>query len=272
LGALAGLAALVLILVGRSQRPLIDQRQHCLLGPSIWLGQLLARRGPIALGLARVDRRLSSTGRVARALSPHLPGATLARLGADTLLWFTQDPPVRATLLAAASGTLKELCTSDTATHGALAFETGLPSPQWRRVFDSVSNSASADSLKLDRAGVMSALERDLTGLDVGLQLVHADKASASTFGAQNSNRALRQVILDAVRGYTGFKRVGETEVFLLAPGGTPAAMLVVPASKERHRPWKPVAAALMQRAELMLTLLAAASSAPRRVRPQRNA
>lgn len=263
LGTLVVLAALGVLLLGQSKRSLDALREGRLLGPSIWLAQLLARQESTALGLVRVDRRLTSVGRVAHTLGRHMPDATLGRLGNDALVWFRAKPVSTSRLLALCAGTLRETCQLDDAADGARAVRAGLPSAVWQRHFAPLSRALSQTRSEFEPKLLLDELERDAKAYRRDLQLFPLGDRFDSPLSSPGANRALRHLILDAARGHTRFERIGDREVLAVAPAGIPMALLVLPSFPRSPAPWKPALMMLVQRTEVLLTLRAAHLTQP---------
>jgi hypothetical protein len=263
LGALVVLAALGILLLGPSKHSLAAPNEGTLLSPSLWLAQLLSRQEPTALGLVRVDRRLTSLGRVARTMGRHLPEATLGRLGNDALVWFRAKPVSSSRLLTLGAGTLREACQLDNALTGASAVHAGLPSAVWQRHFGQLSQALAEPREASTPKRLLDELERDAKAHNSDLQLLELEGKFDSPLSSPGSNRALRHLILDAARGHTRFERIGDREVLAVAPAGIPMALLVLPSSPRSPAPWKPALMTLVQRTELLLTLRAARLTQP---------
>ncbi len=252
LGILVVSAALGLLLLGRSVRPLAASHRT-LVGPSTWVAELAATRAPVRLGLARVDRRLTTVGRVIKAVRPALDGAVVARITRDTFVWFELipgiDPGSAPPVLEYAAGCLRELCIGEVALTGMEAIRQGLTTPSWDR--------------QLGQAlGGAPELPKDVTSLRAALRTMVAD---AEVVDLTTSFRVgalppyeLRRLVLEATRGRGGFRRVGEREVAVLAPGGLPWVLVVCPRASGETNPWKASAAALVRSVELAKALTSA--------------
>lgn len=263
LGLVTGLSAAGLFFVGRSRTTLLPGRSTGLLGASFWVNCLVQTRGPVQLGLARVDRRLTTLGRVERAWRTHLGGAVTARLSHDTLVWFadrTLDPKA---LTVLASGALRELRLTPLLDGGVASLAHGIASPTWQRHFGFLSEGApdtplsgphAFETLKADLLALHPHLE--LTPLTAGYGALLNVKARATTALvpqlAGSDRRALTRLFLDAMRGHAKLHTLGAWDVAVFAPGGTPSALLSAPMATRPDRPrWRSELLLRLQRAEI---------------------
>ncbi len=245
LGILVVSAALGLLLLGRSVRPLAASHRT-LVGPSTWVAELAATRAPVRLGLARVDRRLTTVGRVIKAVRPALDGAVVARITRDTFVWFEIDPGSAPPVLEYAAGCVRELCVGEVVSTGLAALHRGLPAPTWGRHWGEALTGG-------------PPRHTDLESLVAALRAIVASARVVSltaTFRVEGvSAHQLRRLVIDATRGRGRFSRHGENELIVLAPGGVPWVLVVFPRSPHGSNGWKAAAAALLRSAEVSKVL-----------------
>lgn len=251
LGLVTAVAALGLVFVGRPSFTFGGERPRGVLGASVWVHYLLREAGPVSLGLARIDRRLTTLGRVERAWREALGTAVLARLSHDTIVWFGASAPALEALSATSGGALRMLELGATHDTGALAFKTGLRSPVWQRHFGEAvarlgSATASSDT------DCLTELKRSASAIHPGLVLHPLATATLLPQLAPGSRGELRRTILDAARGRAGFRTIGEFDVAVFAPCGNPVALLAAPTSTRPGRTtWRAEIASLIEHAEL---------------------
>lgn len=252
LGLVVALAAVGLVTVGRSQRPLESRPPRGLLGTSIWLDCLLREAGPLHVGLARVDRRLTTIGRVARAWRELLPGAAIARLSHDTLVWFAHAAVERKALFVASSGALHELHVGAPHTDGRTAFEVGLPCSGWHEHLRPVKLTTSSEPASLS---TLTSFERELASVHPHLTVTPLTSTAALPEFEPTAKRQLRQLLLDAARGRSELKTFGDVDVAVLAPSGAPLALLMAPVAKRPTQPaWRSELLRLIARSEIAMT------------------
>lgn len=262
LGLVTLLAAVSLLVVGRSQRPLQSRPPRGLLGPSVWLRHLLDQRGPTYVGLVRIDRTLGSVGRLARAWREALPSAVFGRLSHDTLVWFGAQHADEKRLVADGAGVIRELRLESVAESGRAAFTRGLPSPAWQRHFsvELVPESRGASARNGAAIGatpdVCSALELQLRAVHPTLTVVRLAHTAPLPELDPTRQRDLRQLILDAMLGRGGFRALGSHDVAVFAPNGTPFALVAAPIAARPPSPiWRAESTRILERAEVVQTL-----------------
>jgi hypothetical protein len=252
LAALVVYLTLGLSLLGRSERELSNPSRHVVSSPSAWLSRLLDQRGPVRIGLVRVDRNLSSVGRVAHVLGGCLAGATVGRLGRDTLVWFDSQDAIGASDLAVATaGSLRTARLSPMAPNGLAALNQGLDGAEWRRNFAPLlcCGSEPADS-------VLQRFRQEALKIHPGLRIEALGAGLAVQALGLAASGQLRSCVLAAARGQTGFFRIDGKEVVVLAPAGYPRLLIVAESEPGRSAPWKAALLELIVNTELELTLL----------------
>jgi hypothetical protein len=267
LGLVVALSAVGLLLVGRSQRPLESRRPVGLVGVSVWLHYLLREVGPLYVGLARIDRRLTTLGRVEYAWRATLNGGVAARLSHDTLVWFAREPAERKQLFADASGALRELHVGASVADGKQALLLGLPSAAWQRHLGNATLTSSDTSPSVS----LATLERALMAVHPKLALLPLTLASTIPGLTPALRRDLTRIVLEATHGRTGLRRLGTLDVAVLAPGGTPIALLTAPAAERpTTRTWRADLGVLLERAEIVMTLAQGSLALPPATREPR--
>jgi hypothetical protein len=253
LGAVVLLAGLGLGLLGKSTLVMAPRSTKSVPGLSVWMRRLSEEEGPVRVGLVRVDRRLVSVGRCLRALSPALTGAVTTRLGKDAFVWFaasTADSQAVdvAQLVTLGAGTVRDVWFAPAAVSGAQALEQGVNSATWtRHVTRFLSRSA-------DEASDLASLSKSLHAVVPGARCVALPGSTVGTDIAGQPAREIRQLILESARGRAGFRRFVTGDVAVLAPGGTPLALIVVPTNTSSSTTWRADAAELLRRAEISMT------------------
>lgn len=255
LGLVVTLAAVALLVVGRSQRPLQSRPPRGLLGPTAWLRHLLDQARPTYVGLARVDRKLASVGRLARAWRETLPAAVFGRLSHDTVVWFASERPDERLLVTRGAGAVRELQVGQVVDSGRQAFERGVASATWQRHF-AVAGGLQAAPPDAESSDNLPSLEQRLRAVHPGLAVVRLGAAQLLPELDTAAQRELRQLILDAARGHTGFRVLASHDVAILAPNGAPLALVAGPiAARPTNLTWRAESTRIMERAELALTL-----------------
>lgn len=282
---LVALSGAALLWVGQSTAPLSLYRGDCQVEASVWLAQLLRTQGPVRLGLARVDRRLTTLGRLSHMLIQHVGAGParqlqepvpqqrgsleksetrqakrtvmLARLGNDTLVWFEANPDADHPFpFAKGAGTLRELVATEIATSGQNAWQNGMANATWRTHFGSIAPTLSSE---FD----WSRLEQGLAALHPDCKLVRLDSTARTVardplrqMGA--SSREVRRFLLDAARGGLASRRFGAHEWFTFAPAGELLALVAVPREPRPPQTWKADLTRLLREAMLRFTLISA--------------
>jgi hypothetical protein len=245
--AVAGLGALALVVLGKSTVG-VPAAEGFDLGLPLWLRRLFECRSSVQLGLVRVDRRLASQGRLLRALRSELGDARICRLSKDVCVWFTTGPerldPSR--LATQSAGTLHELEVGARVPDGHTAALAGLRSPSWERYV--------ARHLRRAEDHALGGLEERLATLLPGARSFELGARLQALDFEGSALRELRRVLLDAARGRTGFRRIGNREVIVLAPGGVPEVLVVAPRSGDGPS-WRAEATELARATELALTV-----------------
>lgn len=264
---LVGLSGAALLAVGQSSVPLHLRRDSRQVEPSVWLAQLLRVQVPVRLGLARVDRQLTTLGRLSHTLISELSveraneaeveptprgawrtrgetnsspegGALFARLSNDTLVWFEVNPSARSLSLAAGAGTLREFVVTEVSTSGRNAWQRGIASETWNRHFGPIASETSSGEFDWAR------LQKGLTALHPDCRLIRLDQTASGVAKAPLDqlglpSREVRRLLLDATRGRFEFRRFGAHEWWAFAPAGEPLALIAVPREPLPPQAWK---------------------------------
>jgi hypothetical protein len=251
LGAVVLLMASGLALLGRSRHTLVTRPAQGLLEPSAWLQELLKIGEPVVLGLARVDRRLSTVGRLARALKDVSGPGIQTRLSNDTLVWFSTKSSEPKDIITFGAGTIKELQLGGIAQNGRDALHAGVDGKTWQRHLGALLTSSHKEGTP-----DLPSLERSLVDVHPAAKVVALTVDSVANFEPLMA-RALRRLLLDAARGRTEFQILGNVHVAILAPAGEPLAMVLVPRDPIPPHDWKSPVTTLVRRANLLWTLRA---------------
>lgn len=270
LSALVAAYALGLALLGPSRRSAgLVARGSALLGLSEWAARVAHQNAPGRVSLVRVDRKLLSLGRLARALGGVVVGAPMARLSPDTLVWFESAPDTeRSRLLGAGAGAIRTLERGPVAPSGRDALAGGLQDRSWRRLFDGIADPTASP------ASALAELRAQLAARAPGHRWLDLENPRRIRATFRGLAPPLRRMFLDALRGHSGFRREGEGEFALLAPAGRPRALVYVPtsrpergatqraasaepstAAKPDREHWRPPITAALRRAELQIAL-----------------
>lgn len=259
LGLVTALAAVGLVVVGRSERPLQSRPPRGLLGPSVWLRHLLDEHNPTYVGLVRVDRSLASVGRLARAWRDAIPSAVFGRLSHDTLVWFGSERADEKQLVTRAAGAIRELRLEFIAESGRAAFDRGTSSPAWQRHFAvdiAAAESHGTGATSGETLDVCSALELRLRAVYPALTVVRLAHPAPLPDLDPGKHRELRQLILDAMLGRGGFRPLGSHDVAVFAPNGAPFALVAAPIATRPATPnWRAESARILEKAEIAQTL-----------------
>jgi hypothetical protein len=252
-GAVALVAGLGLVLLGKSERLVEARSKTRVLGVSVWLRRLANHSAPVRVGVLRVDRRLTSAGKVMRALQQELAHAWMSQLGADSVAWFAPaddaDGAALERLVTAGAGTLREIHQADPAPSGKDAVLRGVKSPAWQRhIAQPMARSANEH---IDVQWLRTALQKVAPAARCIELSYRLDGAPLGGY----SMRELRRLVLDAARGRSGFARLGNTDATVLAPGGEPWLLVLVPRDAANTLGWRAEAAELLRCANVALTL-----------------
>jgi hypothetical protein len=254
-GAVALLAGLGLLVLGRSRRALAENSLAPIVGLGVWLARLLEQGESVRVGLIAVDRRLSSLGRLVRALEPALVGASLTRLGRDAFVWFA---PAKQSLnverlVVLGAGAIRENRIAEPAASGLVALEAGAGGALWQRhvgryldrYFDvDVGEAIDADWVRQKlRQIAPTARCIDLSEMRIAAPLEGCPV------------RPLRRLIATAARARPEFLRVGSAEAAVLAPAGRPTMLVVVPPGPENSATWRAEVTSVLRHAEVFMTL-----------------
>lgn len=258
-GAIAFVAALGTLLLGKSRRFPERTSTAPVLGLSVWLHQLLACSEPVRVGTIAVDRRLAPLGRMMFALAPALSAASLARLSRDTFVWFA---PARAAaevdvlrLVTLGAGAVKENHLAQTASDGRAALLVGVKSTAWQRHLGRYLDRSEERSFDVEW------LRQTLKEIAPSSRCIDlADDFDPSSI-AGYSARDIRNLVLLATRGRTGFVRLGSSEATVIAPGGDPKVLVLVPPGEANSKTWRADASDALRHAEVALVLSGARRS-----------
>jgi len=130
-----------------------------------------------------------------------------------------------------------------------LAVRDGVGGATWYRHLGQYIERARAEAIDLDW------VQRRFTEIAPATRCIDLNDALDPTRLEGCSLREVRRLILNAARGRTGFARFGRTEATVLAPGGTPRALLLVPPGPSNSPTWRAQATELLRLAEVAMTL-----------------
>jgi hypothetical protein len=187
-----------------------------------------------------------------------LADASLARIARDTFVWFAPaDEPINADLLTVlGAGAVRENQFGDEAPSGQAALRAGLSSVTWQRHLGRYIERGRNEAVDL---GWVRRAFAEIAPSSRCIELTVDPFDAAYITG--HPLREIRRLILNAARGRTGFVRLGTTEATVLAPGGQPTALLLVPPGASNSPTWRADAADLLRSAEVALSLNGRAQS-----------
>jgi hypothetical protein len=152
-------------------------------------------------------------------------------------------------LLALGAGAVLESQIAPEAPDGRTALLCGVNVRTWRLQLGRHLERAATESIDIPW------LRRSLARVAPSARLVQLSPDIRDSQRVDYPLAEIRRLLLDAARGRTGFKRLGTTEATVLAPGGEPELLVLVPPGSENSPAWRAEAADLLRCAEVGLTL-----------------